>query len=69
MRPLPQQIKLEESQRQVLEQWVRAHSTPQQVVKRCQFILQSAEGKSDKAIGRQLGNQSTHLSALERTLC
>src|SRR6516164_527603 len=55
MRPLPRQIKLEESQRQVLEQWVRAHSTPQQVVKRCQIILQSAEGKSDKAIGRQLG--------------
>src|SRR5207244_11038954 len=33
---------------------VRAHSTPQQVVKRCQIILQSAEGKSDKAIARQL---------------
>jgi hypothetical protein len=30
MRPLPQPIKLEDSQRQVLEQWVRAHSTPQQ---------------------------------------
>src|SRR6266404_5715268 len=54
MRPLPQRIKLEDSQRQVLEQWVRAHSTPQQVVKRCQIILQSAEGKSDKAIARQL---------------
>ena len=55
MRPLPQRIRLEDSQRQVLEQWVRAHSTPQQVVKRCQIILQSAEGKSDKAIARQLG--------------
>src|SRR5215813_7513887 len=55
MRPLPQRIKLEDSQRQVLEQWVRAHSTPQQVVKRCEIILQSAEGKSDKAIARQLG--------------
>ena len=55
MRPLPQRIKLEDSQRQVLEQWVRAHSTPQQVVKRCQIILQSAEGKSDTAIATQLG--------------
>src|SRR5262245_12022836 len=55
MRPLPQPIKLEESQREVLEQWVRAHSTPQQVVKRCQIIVQSAEGKSAKAIARQLG--------------
>jgi transposase len=55
MRPLPHHIKLEESQRQVLEQWARAHSTPQQVVKRCQIILQSAEGKSDKSVSRQLG--------------
>ena len=47
-------IKLEEPQRQLLEQWVRAHSTPQQVAKRCQIILQSADGKSDKAIAMEL---------------
>ena len=47
-------IKLEEEQRQVLEQWVRAHRTPQQVAKRCQIILQSADGKSDKAIAMEL---------------
>src|SRR6516225_12348712 len=69
MRPLAQRIKLEDSQRQILEQWVRAHSTPQQVVKRCEIILQSAEGKSDKAIARQLGINRPHLSALEGTLC
>ena len=38
-----------------MEQWVRAHGTPQQVAKRCQIILQSADGKSDKAIARELG--------------
>src|SRR5258708_39765949 len=49
-----QSIKLEEEQRQLLEEWVRAHRTPQQVVKRCQIILQSAEGKSDEAIAKEL---------------
>jgi transposase len=34
---------------------MRAHGTPQQVTKRCQIILQSANGKSDKAIARGLG--------------
>ncbi len=55
MRTPPQRINLEESQRQVLQQWVRAHGTPQQVVKHCQIILQSAEGKSDRAIAVELG--------------
>jgi transposase len=47
-------IKLEEPQRQLLEQWVRAHGTPQQVATRCRIILQSAEGKSDQAIAMEL---------------
>ena len=47
-------IKLEEPQRQLLGEWVRAHGTPQQVAKRCQIILQSADGKSDKAIAKEL---------------
>ena len=49
-----QSIKLEAPQRQLLGGWVRGHSTPQQVAKRCQIILQSAEGKSDKAIAMEL---------------
>jgi DNA-binding NarL/FixJ family response regulator len=48
-------IKLEEPQRQLLEQWVRAHGTPQLVATRCRIILQSADGKSDKAIAMELG--------------
>jgi transposase len=55
VRPPSQRINLEEPQRQVLEQWVRAHGTPQQVAKRCQIILQSADGKSDKTIAWGLG--------------
>jgi site-specific recombinase XerD len=37
MKTSRQSIKLEEEQRQLLEEWVRAHRTPQQVVKRCQI--------------------------------
>ena len=54
MKTSRQCVDLEEPQRQLLEQWVRAHSTPQQVAKRCQIILQSAGGKSDQAIAMEL---------------
>jgi len=54
MKTSPQCVNLEEPQRQLLERWVRAHSTPQQVAKRCQIILQSAGGKSDQAIAMEL---------------
>ncbi len=54
MKTWRQCVNLEEPQRQLLEQWVRAHSTPQQVAKRCQIILQSAGGKSDQAIAMEL---------------
>src|SRR5271166_2490172 len=47
-------ITLEEEQQQLLDEWVRAHRTPQQVAKRCQIILLSAEGKSDEAIAKDL---------------
>jgi hypothetical protein len=47
---------------------VLAHGTPQQAAKRCQIILQSAEGKSDQAIAKDL-YQSAHLSTLEKALC
>ncbi len=50
MKTSRQCVNLEEPQRQLLEQWVRAHSTPQQVAKRCRIILQSAGGKPDRAI-------------------
>ena len=54
MKTSRQSIKLEGEQRQLLEEWVRAHRTPQQVVKRCQIILRSADGKSDEAIAKEL---------------
>ena len=69
-------IKREEAQRQILEQWVRGHSAPQQVAKRCQIILQSADGKSDKAIAMELDiNRHTcrlwreRLAGAELTVC
>jgi hypothetical protein len=60
MKTSRQCVNLEEPQQQLLEQWVRAHSTPQQVAKRCQIILQSAGGKSDQAIGSTPGHRLSH---------
>ncbi len=37
-----------------LEQWIRAGSTPQQVVLRARIIVGAAQGKSDQQIGREL---------------
>jgi transposase len=48
-------ITLTAEQQAVLEEWVRAHGTPQQVVKRCQIVLMKAQGVSDGAIAAQLG--------------
>jgi transposase len=37
-----------------LEQWIRAGSTPQQVVLRSRIVVAAAEGQSDKAIAAVL---------------
>ena len=34
-----QSVFVDSSQRELLEQWLRAHGTPQQVAKRCRIIL------------------------------
>jgi len=48
-------VSVEADQRELLEQWSRAHSTPQQVGKRCRIVLLSQEGCSDRRIARDLG--------------
>jgi transposase len=45
---------LTEAERVRLEQWIRAGSTPQQVVMRARVILAAAAGDSDKAIAAAL---------------
>ena len=40
-------LSLSEPSRAELTGWIRAHRTPQPVVKRCQIVLGSAEGQSD----------------------
>lgn len=45
---------LTEAERVRLEQWIRAGSTPQQVVLRARVILAAAAGESDKAIAAAL---------------
>jgi transposase len=47
-------VVLSEAETVRLEQWIRAGSTPQQVVLRARMILEAAQGKRDKQIAAQL---------------
>jgi transposase len=51
----PVVVELKPEQREVLEQWVRAHGTPQQVAKRCRIVLLAHEGRTDLEIADELG--------------
>jgi transposase len=55
MATLARMIVASAEQREQLEQWVRAHQTPQSVVRRALIILFSLQGQTSKSIGRQLG--------------
>lgn len=48
-------IALSDEHRKLLESWVGAHGTPQQVALRCRIILLKADGGSDAQIAAQLG--------------
>ncbi len=54
MVPKAKPLTLHTQQRQVLEAWVRAHSTPQSVAARTWIILLSADGVSNSAIAKEL---------------
>jgi transposase len=47
-------VAVESSQRELLQQWLRAHGTPQQVAKRCRIILLNDDGWSDIRIAKEL---------------
>jgi transposase len=50
----PVNVRLKPEQQALLEEWVRAHGTPQQVAKRCQIVLLAHQGYSDLAIADEL---------------
>lgn len=47
-------ICLEVADRFELQQWVAAHTTPQQVTQRCRIVLAAAKGQTDKEIAEDL---------------
>jgi transposase len=51
----PVVVGLEPDQREVLEQWVRAHGTPQQVAKRYRIVLLAHQGHIVLEIAEELG--------------
>lgn len=48
-------VTLSNEHRKLLEEWVAAHGTPQQVALRCRIVLRAADGLSDVRIAAQLG--------------
>jgi putative transposase len=52
--PQPDRIELDERSREGLNELVRRHSTPQQLVLRSRIILLAAEGKNHSQIAREL---------------
>jgi putative transposase len=52
--PKPAAIVLSDAERHQLEQLVRRHSTPQQIVLRARIVLAAAEGANNCQIARQL---------------
>jgi len=48
-------IDLSEKDRRVLQGWVRAHNTPQQVVRRGMIILRASEGLTNSHIAQEVG--------------
>lgn len=48
-------ITLSDEHRKLLEEWVAAHGTPQQVALRCRIILHKADGRSDAQTASDLG--------------
>jgi putative transposase len=50
----PKPLKLDESERQQLQQLVNRHNTPQQIALRASIILLADEGRNHREIGREL---------------
>jgi hypothetical protein len=48
-------LKINADQQELLQGWIRAHGTPQQVAKRCHIVLLAHQGHSDVLIAQQLG--------------
>lgn len=53
--PQPVSIELTEKSREGLQELIRRHSTPQQMVKRARIILQADAGKNHSQIAQALG--------------
>lgn len=52
-------IELSDNDRRVLQSWVRAHSTPQQIVRRGAIILRASEGMANSHIAEEAGVSRT----------
>lgn len=57
------------TQRQVLESWARAGTTPQRVARKCKVILLASQGVPNHAIARQTGLSRPTILATRAAFC
>ena len=50
---------IDTEQREILNRWIRAHSTPQRVVLRCKIVLNYADGLTQQQVADKLGTSRT----------
>src|SRR5512144_1969648 len=62
-------VVLSESESLRLEQWVRAGSTPQQVVLRARIILRASQGQSDQQIAAEMQLQRRTAALWRHRVC
>ena len=62
-------LTLDEAQRQQLESWVRAGTTPQRLARKCEAILLASQGVSNHSIAQQTGLSRPTVLATRAAFC
>jgi transposase len=62
-------LSIDEAQRQQLESWVRAGTTPQRLARKCEAILLASQGVSNHSIAQQTGLSRPTVLATRAAFC
>jgi len=62
-------LTIDEAQRQQLESWVRAGTTPQRLARKCEAILLASQGVSNHSIAQQTGLSRPTVLATRAAFC
>src|SRR6266446_9493713 len=62
-------LTIDEAQKQQLEAWARAGTTPQRLARKCEAILLASQGVSNRSIARQTGLSRPTVLATRAAFC